>query len=99
MVERLPRLMLKPGATVLIISPLLSIDSVRSAYILKMDGYRVSIISPFVELEVKDERTALINRMRKRERINNMLLASKIHKIIPYSEYISPREVLKEALR
>jgi|Deesub1362B_J571_1020462.scaffolds.fasta_scaffold00005_186 uncharacterized protein (DUF58 family) len=98
-VERLPRLMLKPGASILIVSPLLSIDTVKSAYILRMDGYRVSIISPFLPLPEDDEKTMLMNKIRNIERINNILWASRFHKIILYSEYISIREVLKEALK
>lgn len=95
-VERLPRLMTSPGAIILLITPLLSMDTIKSIAILKSEGYKVSVICP---IDAEYNKWDLSSRIRNLERINNLLFASKVARVIPYNKNASIKMVLEAALR
>lgn len=95
-VENLVELIIHPGSLILLITPLISIDILKVASILKAKGYKLAVISP---VETNGLDMDLLGRIRNIEKLNNLLWISKYGRVILYYKDMPIKILLAEALK
>ncbi len=95
-VEHLPRLIIRPGSFIIIVSSLISSDTIQALSVLRSEGYRLAVICPVID---ERKRRDIRQRIRCLEQLNNLLWASRYGKVSVYIKGTPIKLVLEEILR